>query len=503
MPMGVPKGFSLLTSILEKANAALPADQMAALRRTWMLPSQPRDNALTRAEQDFIAAHPEIRFRISSDRPPFELVHNGKPAGIAIDYIRAIADRTGFTPRFIVNDMPVSQAYDMMENDRTDFDTMAFSVKSTARAKRFAYGDTFMSYPMMIIAHKQAPYISRTADLQQKRVAVEKGFLTGQWLRRDYPDIRIVTAETTKAALEMVNDQKADAYVGNTAVASYMMTHGNMRNLKIAAPSDYGNIQYRFIAPRQWPELVSILSKGYRSLPADFHSLTQQKWFSVQMVDTTDYTLLWKIGGSITLIALWILWWNRRLVAQKARTEKALSQLQAAQAQLREKNDILKKLSVTDQLTGLYNRLKLDTVLKREFQRSQRYGNVFGVIIADIDRFKQVNDTYGHQTGDKVLTTFAGLIRTHVRQVDIVGRWGGEEFLIICPETDRQGVLRVAEDLRQIIAAHDFGTVGQVTASFGASIYTTSADADAVVSRADKALYLSKENGRNKVTFVL
>ena len=142
---------------------------------------------------------------------------------------------------------------------------------------------------------------------------MEKSFLTIDWLKRDYPEINIIETENTKSALEMVNNKKADAYVGNIAVANYMMTHENMHNLKLLAPSDYGTIDYRFIAPKEWPELVSVLNKGYASLPQSFHSTTQQKWFSVQIVENVNYDLLWKITAGIAFIIMWILWWSRKI----------------------------------------------------------------------------------------------------------------------------------------------------------------------------------------------
>jgi len=460
-----------------------------------------KSNKMTRAEKNFIQRHPVIRFRIRRDKPPFEFVRKGKAAGIAVDYITAIAKKAGFKPAFIINDMPLKKAYETMAGDRKEFDTLLFSVKSRERARRYAYGTPYLSYPMMIIGHTDSPYIGKTSDLKNKKVAVEESFLTIEWLGRDYPDIILIEAKNTKAALELVNDKKVDAYVGNIAVANYMMTHRNMRNLKLLAPSDYGNVEYSFVGPKEWPELVSILDKGYASLPRNFHSHIQQKWFSVQIVENIDYQLLWKIAGIITLVTLWVVWWTRKLVVQKAKTEKALSQLQEVQLLLKEQNDKLERLSVTDCLTTLNNRLKLDIVISEEFERSKRYGIRFGIIMADIDHFKKINDTYGHQTGDQVLISFAGLIRTNVRKVDTVGRWGGEEFLVICPATDQNGLIRVAENLRQIIAGHEFEGVGNITASFGAALYENDRYIKHLISRVDEALYLSKEGGRNRITF--
>ncbi|WP_122893450.1 GGDEF domain-containing protein [Arcobacter peruensis] len=158
-----------------------------------------------------------------------------------------------------------------------------------------------------------------------------------------------------------------------------------------------------------------------------------------------------------------------------------------------------KLISITDKLTGLFNRVKLDEALDDEFNRSNRFKRSFGIIIIDIDHFKKVNDTYGHQVGDQVLIQFAKILKENIRKIDILGRWGGEEFMIICSETDFQGTIKLADSLRQIISKYDFPTIGDFSASFGVSAYASDENIDNIIARADKALYKAKANGRNRV----
>ncbi|PLA73439.1 hypothetical protein CYQ88_11140 [Hydrogenovibrio sp. SC-1] len=169
--------------------------------------------------------------------------------------------------------------------------------------------------------------------------------------------------------------------------------------------------------------------------------------------------------------------------------------------EVEERTQELHKLSITDTLTGLYNRLKLDEVLEKEVNRSDRYDLTFGVIILDIDDFKSVNDIYGHQTGDYVLKTIADIIKENVRNTDVVGRWGGEEFMIICPESNKNETLTVAEKIREKIANYHYEVIGEKTASFGSCIYYAKMGLDKAISKADEALYLSKNNGKNTVSF--
>ena len=120
----------------------------------------------------------------------------------------------------------------------------------------------------------------------------------------------------------------------------------------------------------------------------------------------------------------------------------------------------------------------------------------------DIDHFKNINDNYGHLVGDKILKEFSSLIAQHLRQSDIFGRWGGEEFLIIAPHTNRQEAYVIAEKLRKIVQEHWFEEVGHLTVSFGVTECTKEHNFDTAISTADQALYRSKKEGRNRVTLL-
>jgi len=163
-----------------------------------------------------------------------------------------------------------------------------------------------------------------------------------------------------------------------------------------------------------------------------------------------------------------------------------------------------------DPLTGVMNRQAMEENLASEFSRSKRYHKVFGIIMADIDHFKNINDTHGHQVGDEALKSFAKILQKSVRDVDTIYRFGGEEFLILLPESNETGCLLVANRLKKtiesqvLISKEDSHLQLVLTASFGVSVY---APADVtyqdIVKRADQALYLAKENGRNRAEMIL
>ena len=162
-------------------------------------------------------------------------------------------------------------------------------------------------------------------------------------------------------------------------------------------------------------------------------------------------------------------------------------------------NAELEELSVKDSLTGLFNRRKLDEVLRAVFKKAARYKQNFSIILMDIDHFKSINDSYGHDVGDLVLRKIARIIVSNIRDVDTCGRWGGEEFLIICPEIDNVDAYSSAERLRKIITSYRFQKIHSVTSSFGIASYNECNDLKILLKTADERLYEAKTNGRNRV----
>lgn len=173
--------------------------------------------------------------------------------------------------------------------------------------------------------------------------------------------------------------------------------------------------------------------------------------------------------------------------------------LAEAHAELALKNQLLERLSITDVLTGLFNRRKFDEVFSLECERARRTQSPLAVIIADIDNFKSVNDIHGHQVGDQLLVEIAGILQHGVRKVDTVARWGGEEFVILCPATNLAGACAVAENIRTEIENYVSPLVGCKTCCFGVAEYRPDEAPEVVIKHADEALYRAKNGGRNQV----
>lgn len=158
----------------------------------------------------------------------------------------------------------------------------------------------------------------------------------------------------------------------------------------------------------------------------------------------------------------------------------------------------LEKLASTDYLTGLYNRRKFEEIFTTEISRCRRYNEPLSLIMFDIDHFKNINDTFGHDVGDVVLKELSKLIKSHIRQSDALARWGGEEFMLLTPEIDKEAAYLLAEKLRQSVNSFVFAQVGQVSCSLGVVQLLENEDFNSCSLRADKAMYKAKKGGRNR-----
>ncbi|WP_408954779.1 GGDEF domain-containing protein [Natroniella sp. ANB-PHB2] len=166
---------------------------------------------------------------------------------------------------------------------------------------------------------------------------------------------------------------------------------------------------------------------------------------------------------------------------------------------LDQKIEQITTLAETDQLTKIYNRVKFMEELEKEINRVEIYKNKLSLIMFDIDHFKRVNDNYGHDIGDKVLIKITNIVTESIRGTDIFARWGGEEFMILNPNTSLSCSIKLAEKIRKNIEQNKIKKVGQITCSFGVTKFKGKDDFDSFTKRVDNALYQAKENGRNRV----
>ena len=196
--------------------------------------------------------------------------------------------------------------------------------------------------------------------------------------------------------------------------------------------------------------------------------------------------VMWSLG----LIGLYVGYKGLR-----RRTEERDS----AEEELKRVNAILENQATTDSLTGICNRRKFLELLQMKIQEARRYAMPLALIFFDIDHFKTVNDTYGHEAGDHVLQELSSIVASMVRQTDIFARFGGEEFVVLVHKNDVRTGRELAEKIRLNVEQHNFPQIGTVTCSFGVAQFYPDDTAETFIKRADDAMYAAKQAGRNRV----
>ena len=170
--------------------------------------------------------------------------------------------------------------------------------------------------------------------------------------------------------------------------------------------------------------------------------------------------------------------------------------------ELSEKAKYFENLASLDPLTNLYNRRKFSEILSYELKRFSRYQTRFSLINIDIDYFKKINDSYGHDVGDLVIKRFSEVLKNNIRTVDSAARWGGEEFLLLIVESDVNIAKTISEKINNVLCQTDFSPVDKVTVSIGITQVADGETNESVITRSDQALYKAKDNGRNRIEIV-
>lgn len=430
----------------------------------------------TPAEKAYIEQVGTIRMCVDPDWAPFERINaQGRHEGIAADLVQLVARRVGLR----IDLYPAKDWEQSLAASRSKrCQILSFLNQTPDREAWLGFTAPIFVDPNVIITREEHGFIADVHGVRNETVALPRGTMVEERVRRDLPNLKVVPTGSEPEAMVLVSERKADMTIRSLIVAANAIKKEGLFNLKISGQIPEYTNQLRIGVLKDEKLLLSILDKGVQTIAPQEREAIANKHVPINVQQGISQRLVWQILGAGCFILLLAVLWNRKLSAL---------------------NRELERLAVTDRLTGLFNRVKLDEAFEANVQRSKRFKQPFSVILLDIDHFKAVNDNHGHQAGDKVLVEVARLLRDNVRETDIAGRWGGEEFLVICEQTDAAGVVQAAENLRLKFQNHRFPVVPHKTASLGVTTYRDGDSVNDLVARADEALYQAKNNGRNRV----
>jgi polar amino acid transport system substrate-binding protein len=431
-------------------------------------------------EKNFIKTHKIICIS-TGNWAPFNLMKNGKLVGIALDYWHIVKKRLG-----LEGECKTAENFTQVLNAIKDkkADITASTTNTKEREKYAVFSKPYAKFPVVIVTRNSVGFVPDIKSIKNKLFALPKDYTFSKILLRDYPGINYVEVKNIDQALEYVSKGKADVAVGILPVVAYKINDLKYTNLKISGTAKY-TFPVRFMIRKDYRILAPMINRVIDSIKESEKEKIYQKWVTVHMQEgySKEKVLRYSIVAIIVFILL--LFWMITLFVQIQKRKKA--------------EKALEKLATIDKLTCIYNRYMIDNSLSEQIEIAKRYNKHLSIIFFDIDHFKEVNDIYGHKAGDTVLRKLSDLVKNKKRKSDIFGRWGGEEFMLVLPETDIKRAELIAQTLREEIEKYYFEKVGHITCSFGVTQTKKEDTMDTLMKRVDEALYRAKKEGRNRV----
>lgn len=456
---------------------------------------------LTAAERRWLAEHPTIRLGVDCHWPPFESVDSkGHYRGMVADYVRVLEDRLGVRCVYST-EMSWAETLQAMDEHRLDMLSAIGALPQHRQAMRLT--KPFLAFPLVVITNHQVNYVEDLKALGSRKIAVVNEYSEYKILAENYPNMEPYLTDSTSQALEAVATGKAYAYVGNLAEANYVIKNERLTNLKVSGTIPQ-KLQISMAVRKDWPMLATLVEKAMNSISEEERDSIYHRWIPLRYEHGFDYGLLWKLGATAVFVLSVFLYWNRRLVALNRKLKQEITVRVETEEALRQEQDRVKQLVVTDPLTGLYNRRKFKEVFPLEIRRLRRSGRYLAFVVMDIDHFKQYNDHYGHQMGDEALSRVGQLLLQRCkRATDYSFRLGGEEFGILFLARDPSRARAFVENIRLAIYGlgiqHAHNPVADgLTVSMGLVVSDSPSTLDAMYKAADQALYRAKEAGRNR-----
>lgn len=434
-----------------------------------------------------------VDYCIDAKWMPYEGEKLGRHVGISADYLALIRRYSGINFR-LVRTESWQQTLDYARQGRCQLVTMLN--KTPERSSYLDFTSPYYHMPELVITRKEVNFIHGVKGLTNMRVAIVPGY----WYEVlfDKPELGIVrlNAQSVEEGLKMVADGRADATSGTLTQAVRAINKHQIENLHVAGSVGIVH-ELRMGVTKGNPELVEALNDAIRQITPIQRQEIYERWGNVSLINQPNYMPFYILLGITLVLSVFLGCWqvilrnhNQELAGQKR-------DLEILHHKLEESNRELALQAATDPLTLALNRRAMTEHLQSEYLRVERYDGTFTVVLIDIDLFKLINDRHGHDCGDKVLKQLTDFLKKQVRQTDFIARWGGEEFLVLLPQSNSDNALalldRVRSDLRKLR-----GELPLYTVSSGIASYQPGESIDALLKRADDALYEAKRLGRDR-----
>lgn len=431
---------------------------------------------LTSDEKLYLLQKKKILMCTDPEWYPFEAIRDGKHIGISADVMKLFEQKIGI-PIQLVKTASWNESLRLAQNRQCDIFSLASATPS--RLKYMNFSPPYITLPIVMATTTDKPFIGDIATLTDQKLGAVKGYAITEKLKTLYPELKIVEVSSITEGLQKVENGEIYGYIDNLIVISSYIQKEYTGVLKVSSRLD-DKVELSVATRNDEPRLGAIFEKLVNQLDDTSMQSIYNRWTStIEQVAWFDKNMIWKIL-LVILVAIFAFTWRYFI--------------------LKRYNVKLLELSITDKLTGLYNRQKTDEKLGEEQRKVDRYPDyICSIMIIDVDHFKSVNDQFGHQSGDAVLRLLSHIFKSTLRETDVIGRWGGEEFMVILPNTSIEQGAIVAETLRRTVETYPFDLNQPITISVGIGKLKKSLSIHETIAFIDEALYEAKKSGRNQV----
>ncbi|WP_448211256.1 transporter substrate-binding domain-containing diguanylate cyclase [Colwellia sp. MEBiC06753] len=436
-----------------------------------------------------------LRYCIDPSWEPYEYLVDGKHAGISAYYLKQIAKHANLELTLISTP---SWKASLEALETGDCDLTPLLNYSEQRAKSISFSDPYFYAPNVIFAHQSHQLIGSLSSVDNERIAVVKGYRLESYLSTHYPNFKLVTVNSELEALSMVNNQEVELFISSFYGANFLIHAQDLTNLRIVGVAEVKD-QLRIGLTHQFSDLIPDINQAIASLTDDQHRTAFQLLEPVKLISQQNYTLAWQVSCLFLAVIMGLSIRHYYTLKQRKILATKNSDLQQLKLILENKNQQLEEMAVKDPLTKLYNRHYFTEKTIECINNFHRYHTNCCMILFDIDDFKKFNDDFGHQTGDQVLIELGSQLQKSARNTDFIARWGGEEFVIICPETTIDEAMYLAKRFQQNLHNASQQLPSTVSCSIGIAQLTTDDNEQTWFSHTDNALYQAKSEGKNTI----
>lgn len=420
-----------------------------------------------------------ISLLVNNNNFPFSFTEKEELKGLEIDFLKLLDDK-------LPTNLNIVQEFKNLNIKLNNNIFIRFNhlLNDNIKKEKYTFSNTILKIPYVIATQNNSNYISSLDLLKNKTIAITKNSNLHKKLKDNYENIKFYETNDIKESLKLLDNNYVDAVIDNHLALSHSIIKNKYNNFKIVGQVPF-NKELKIYTEKENSHIIKILNKVIDNIEQKEKDAIWQKYQLVIYKNVIDYSWIYKYLLPLVLTLFFIIYLNikmRKEIRKRKEAEKTLYEY-----------------ANKDSLTQIFNRRKIEKILNNEIIQSKKDKSKFCLVFFDIDDFKKINDDFGHEVGDRILISVSDVILNSVRKSDYFGRWGGEEFIIIFPNTSIDNAKRITENLRVLIETSEFEVNRKITASFGITESKESDTQNDIINRADNAMYEVKAKGKNAI----